>query len=262
LRQPEITRWVDPKRGVSISTLAWEYTAGYDVPEHAHGSDQLIYAINGVMEVQTDSLWIIPPSFALWIPQSVFHKIHMPQKVSMRTLYLRRGLAAGMPADACAVLHVRPLLRELIVETVSIGKLRLRDPYECALRDLLIRNIESASSMPTSIRLPAEPRALKVAHAILDDPGRTVPLTRLCEAAGASVRTIERLFRKETGIDFEFWRRQARMVRAVEALVAGSSVKEAAHRVGYAQPSAFVQMFKRTFGATPKAWVKSLSKLE
>jgi uncharacterized protein YndB with AHSA1/START domain len=37
-------RQYDPKVGVSISTLAYEYPAGYSVPEHAHGSDQLIYA--------------------------------------------------------------------------------------------------------------------------------------------------------------------------------------------------------------------------
>jgi AraC-like DNA-binding protein len=262
LRQPEIIRYVDPKPGISISTLAYEYPAGYDVPRHAHGSDQLIHAIHGVMEVMSDGLWIIPPSFALWIPERTFHSIHMSGPVSMRTLYLRPSLAKAMPRDACAVLHVTPLLRELVVEAVRIGNLRRRNQYESALRDLLIRNIERASPMPTFIRLPVEPRALKVAQALLRDPGRAIPLPQLCEQAGASVRTIERQFRKETGVDFEFWRRQARLIRAIESLVAGCSVKEAAHRVGYAQPSAFVDMFKRTLGATPKAWVRSLTKLE
>src|SRR5215475_2917029 len=100
LRQLGVLREYDPKRGVSIATLAYEYPANYDVPEHAHGSDQLIYGISGVMEVQTDSLWVIPPSFALWIPERVFHRIHMPAPVSMRTLYLRPGLASRMPRDA------------------------------------------------------------------------------------------------------------------------------------------------------------------
>jgi AraC-like DNA-binding protein len=255
LRQPDILRYRDPKPGVSIATLAYEYSAGYDVPEHAHGSDQLIYATSGVMEVRTDCLWIIPPSFALWIPRRVFHSIHMPAPVSMRTLYLRPGLISK---SDCAVLHITPLLRELIVEAVRVGHLRTKEAYEHALRDLLIRNIQSATAIPTFIRLPAEPRALKVAQSILQDPARTVPLADLCQNAGASIRTIERLFRKDTGVDFEFWRRQARMVRAIEALVEGCSVKEAAHRVGYMQPSAFVEMFKRTFGTTPKAWIQKL----
>src|SRR5256884_9183439 len=31
----------DPGVGVSIATLAYEYPAGYEIPEHAHGSNQL-----------------------------------------------------------------------------------------------------------------------------------------------------------------------------------------------------------------------------
>ena len=51
MRQTEILRDFDPGRGVSVATLAYEYPAAYEVAEHAHGSDQLIYAIRGVMEV-------------------------------------------------------------------------------------------------------------------------------------------------------------------------------------------------------------------
>jgi AraC-like DNA-binding protein len=50
-------------------------------------------------------------------------------------------------------------------------------------------------------------------------------------------------------------------MKAVELLIAGSSVKEAAYAVGYHQPTAFVALFKRTFGTTPKAWVSGLERL-
>ena len=39
----------DPKPGTSISTLAYEYTPDFHVPEHAHGAGQVIYATRGVM---------------------------------------------------------------------------------------------------------------------------------------------------------------------------------------------------------------------
>ena len=47
-------------------------------------------------------------------------------------------------------------------------------------------------------------------------------------------------------------------MKAVELLAAGSLVKQAAFATGYRQPSAFVEMFRRTFGATPKAWAAAL----
>jgi len=261
LRQSKILTEYDPKRGVSVATLAYEYPSSYQVPEHAHGSDQLIYAISGLMEVSSDqSMWLIPPHFALWIPARTHHRIHMPGSVSMRTLYLRTGLAARLE-PRCAVLHVTPLLRELIVETVNVGQLRMRDRYECALRDLLIRQLQKASPVPTFVTLPREERALAVAQAILRNPAESKPMAVLCSEVGVSVRTIERAFRKDVGTNFESWRRQVRLTKAVELLVSGCSIKEVAYKVGYCQSSAFVEMFRRTFGTTPKAWILALETL-
>jgi AraC-like DNA-binding protein len=248
----------DPKRGISVATLAYDYPSRFEVPEHAHGSDQLIYAISGLMEVSSEeSVWLIPPHFALWIPAGTQHRIHMPGPVSMRTLYLRTALKARL-GPRCAVLHVTPLLRELIVETVRAGQLRMRNRYECALRDLLISQLQKASPMPTFVTLPREKRALAVAQAILQNPAESKPMAALCAAAGVSVRTIERAFRREIGSSFEIWRRQVRLTKAVELLVSGYSIKEVAHQVGYCQSSAFVEMFRRTLGTTPKAWISAL----
>jgi hypothetical protein len=52
----------------------------------------------------------------------------------MRTLYKRRGGAPGLPA-LCTVLHVAPLVRELIVEAVRTGQLRMRNRLHCAPAD-------------------------------------------------------------------------------------------------------------------------------
>ena len=260
MRQTSVLTEYDPKRGVSVTTLAYEYPSCFQVPEHAHGSDQLIYAISGIMEVSSgQSVWLIPPHFALWIPAGTQHRIHMPGPVSMRTLYLRGGLSAR-PEPRCAVLHVTPLLRELIVETVCAGQLRLRDRYECALRDLLIAQIQKATPIPTFVLLPREERAFAVAQAILRNPAESKTMAVLCAKAGVSVRTIERTFRNEVGTSFESWRRQVRLMKAVELLVSGSSIKEVAYKVGYCQSSAFVEMFRRTFGTTPKAWISALTR--
>jgi AraC-like DNA-binding protein/quercetin dioxygenase-like cupin family protein len=260
LRQKKVLTEYDPKRGVSVSTLAYEYPSGHQVPEHAHGSNQLIYAVRGLMEVSSDqSMWLIPPHFALWIPARTYHRIHMSGPVSMHTLYVKTGWQARGEAR-CVVLHVTPLLRELIVETVRMGQLRMRNLYECALRDMLIPQLQKATPMPTFVTLPRDVRARAVAQAIVRNPAESKPVATLCAEAGVSVRTIERVFRKEVGSDFESWRRQVRLKRAVELLVSGYSVKEVAFKIGYSQSSAFVEMFRRTFGTTPKTWTSALEK--
>jgi len=259
MRHTKILREYDPRPGESVSTLAWEYPAQFEVPEHAHGSDQLIYAISGMMEVRSGhGLWVIPPQFGLWIPSGTSHRIRMPAAVSMRTLYFRPGLKAG-PRETCAVLHITPLLRELVVEAVRLGRLRSSHNYERAVRDMVMGQMKKATPVPTFIRMPAEERALRVARGAMEDAGRARSLAVLSKEAGASVRTIQRIFRRETGIDFESWRRQLRLAKAVELLVAGRPVKEVAFSVGYRQSSAFVETFRRTFGSTPKAWMRRLA---
>jgi len=89
-----------------------------------------------------------------------------------------------------------------------------------------------------------------------------LPLTLICARAGVSVRTLERAFRRDIGTDFESWRRQLRLMKAVEMLTSGRTVKEAALSVGYQQPGAFVALFRGTFGTTPKAWVSALQRLD
>lgn len=144
----------DPRPGVSIATLAWDYRAGFEVPEHAHGSDQLVYATHGVMELSAgQSFWLIPPHFAIWIPAGTRHRIRMPAQVAMRTLYVRPRLAAGLPGS-CAVFPVTPLLRELIVEAVRLGDLRAGNRLHRAVRDLILAELRDAAPVPMRVNLP------------------------------------------------------------------------------------------------------------
>jgi AraC-like DNA-binding protein len=259
LRQGFITEY-DPGRGVSISTLAYEYPRGFQIPEHAHGSDQLVYAIRGVMEVSAGpGMWLIRPHFGMWIPARTFHSIKMPGAVSMRTLYMRRGLASRLPAT-CTVFHITPLLQERIVETVRIKELRMRDCLHGALPDLLL-SLETASPMPIWLTLAQDRRARAVADRVMRNPGERQSLATMCGSVSASVRTIQRVFRREVGSDFEFWRRQVRLMKAVELLVSGHSVKEVGFALGYRQPNAFVEMFRGILGTTPGAWIKALQRL-
>jgi AraC-like DNA-binding protein len=244
----------DPRSGVSIAALAREYAPGFHVEPHSHGSDQLVYASHGAMKVLSGQrLWIVPPHFGLWVPARTAHEIRTTEPVSMRTLYLRPGLARLR--SACTVLYIRPLLRELIIEIVHTGRLRRADAIESALCKLLVAELRRASPVPTGVALPLDSRARAVAEIFIVDPGLRLALPAVCGGAGISVRTLERVFRREVGMDFESWRRQARLMRAIEMLIAGCRVKEAALSVGYRQPGALVSLFRCTFGMTPKAWI-------
>lgn len=251
----------DPLTGVAINALSYDYPAGSNIVEHAHGSDQLIFATSGVMEVMVARrLWLVPPQFAIWVPAHTMHRIRISAPVSMRTLYLRTSLASRQH-ESCAVLFVSPLLRELILEAVRLGSLHSGDGEHRPLRQLLLERIRTASLVHTTIALPSDPRALSVAVAAMAANGRELSFRELCAAANASVRTVQRAFQRDVGLSFENWRRQARLIKAIELLASGQSVKEAGYAVGYRGTSAFVQMFRESIGTSPARWLRELGEI-
>lgn len=80
------------------------------------------------------------------------------------------------------------------------------------------------------------------------------PLAATCKQAGASKRTIERLFQKETGIPLGRWRQQLRLMRGMRPLAEGAKVTTAALDARYSTPSAFIAAFKKILGVLPKSY--------
>jgi len=250
-----VIRRYDPPAGFDIVTLAYEYPANTRVPEHSHDSAQVIYAVQGVMEVFTDQhLWLVPPNFAIYVPAQRLHSIHMFGIVSMRTIYVRSSLLKSLGAR-CSVIYVSALLRELMLEAVRIGRLKRSTKLHRAVRDIILEQLRSASSAPMALRTPTDERAAAVAMTALVQPGKDASLEQLCRNCGVGIRTVQRAFRHDTGMTFKTWRGQAKLIKGIQYLVAGLSVKQTAHEAGFNHPSAFIAVFKKTLGATPKAWM-------
>jgi AraC-like DNA-binding protein/quercetin dioxygenase-like cupin family protein len=245
-----------------ITTLTHDYPAGHVVPLHFHDRDQLVYASHGVMTVRTrDGCWVVPTHRAVWIPAAVPHTITMSGTVAMRTLYLKPRLARGLPQNCCVV-NVCPLLKELILHACTVRALRKAIAWQRHLIDIILDALETVRMVPLQLPNLSDPRALRVAEVLLANPGERHPLAHICRTAGASKRTVERLFQEEVDMTFGQWRQQLRLMHAMRLLAQGAKVSYAAMEAGYSTPSAFIAMFKKTLGTTPKLYVGSASKGE
>jgi len=193
----------------------------------------------------------------VWVPAGVSHHIETSGPVEMRTLYLRRGLVAGLKLS---VVNVTPLLEELILEACRMVDLEKRVKRERHLIDLIVDQLRAIGMVPLQLPNPRDPRAQKVAHVILAYPEPPGRLEEVCQFAGASRRTIERLFVAEVGMGLGRWRQQARLMHGMRLLASGAKVSHAALEAGYATPSAFIAMFKKALGMTPTECFQSTPK--
>jgi len=243
-----------------ITTLTRDYAARHVIPLHFHDRDQLVYASRGVMTVRTRSgTWVVPTYRAVWIPATIPHTIAMSGTVAMRTLYLRPRLARAMPRDCCVV-NVPPLLKELILHACVFAALKKTIPWQRHLIDVIIDQLETIQMVPLQLPNPIDPRALRIAQALLSDPSESRTLRQLCKVAGAGKRTVERLFQDDVGVTFGKWRLQLRLMRAMQLLAEGENVTRSALEAGYSTPSAFISMFRKTLGTTPALYFRTDAK--
>ena len=240
-----------------LRTLSMRYSPGTFLERHSHDWAQLVYATEGVMRVETeDGIWVVPPQRAVWIPAKVGHAIAMSGRVSLRTLYVLPSSASALPTRCCVV-AVSPLLRELILFAIDQSPLRGNVPEHARLVAFLLDQLRVLPVVPLELPMPRDPRALRVAERLRENPGEPVALDTLARAAGASRRTLERLFRRETGISLGRWRQRVRLLHAMRLLARGEPVTSIALEVGYESPSAFIASFAGTFGTTPGRYYRN-----
>lgn len=244
---------IDPARPV----LGFARDSGpYETGWHRHRRAQLLFAIEGVMTVSTrDGTWVVPPQQAVWVPADTEHDVSAKQLIAMRSLYIDPSALDGLPTTCCVV-GVPPLLRELVVRAVAFGFDYPPDGPEARLIAVIPDELAQLKPEPLHLPLPADTRLRTVTDTLIADPSDSRDLKAWATTAGASERTLARLFVKETGMTFGTWRQRRRLLAAIGRLADGQAVTSVAFDLGYDSPSAFITMFRRTLGATPGRYLQ------
>lgn len=248
-RQAEIFPFETAER--PIVGYARDYPAGLATGMHEHPRAQLIYAISGVMHVETHAAsYVVVPTTALLLPAGADHTVRMDGPVSLRQLFISDDVMARLGAES-RVIVVGKLLRELIIALCAEPANWSADGRGYHLAELISSEIFRSTTMPLSLILPQNQRLCRVVTLLRDNPADSRNLEDWAALANMSARTLARLFRKETGLSFRQWRQQVRMTEALGALMAGVTPARAAAVAGFNSIPAFGAAFLAFFGMTP-----------
>src|SRR5580658_1229842 len=164
------------RRLAEMAGRSWNFKHGHVIRRHSHLEDQLLFASEGVMTVETnDGIWVVPPLRAIWIPAETSHGVAMSGSVSMRTLYLSPKLRRSLPRR-CLVINISSLLRELILHACSFSRLQKRIAAERRVIEMILDQLSVAESIPVQLPHPRDPRARKLADLLRSDPSQQRPL--------------------------------------------------------------------------------------
>ncbi len=238
-----------------------------DIQPHRHVWAQLVFSMTGAVRVNTEgtgtaawpaasATYIVPPSRAVWIPPGLVHAVTAIEQAELHTLYLNPELLAGEAWSVGRVLEVSPLLRELVLALPAVPD---PAPPESAddterrrgIESLVLMELQRARPLALGVALPQDGRLRRLCEAMLREPGRHAGLDEWAAEAGASPRTLSRLFREQLGTSFAQWRSQLLLAHALTLAARGRPMSHIAAELGYASASAFTAMVTRTVGMPP-----------
>ncbi|WP_290063077.1 AraC family transcriptional regulator [Amycolatopsis solani] len=241
-RQPSESR-IRPSAGAHL------WAPGSTGDAHSHARGHLVYAARGVLSVHTGrGTSVVPANRVAWVPAGCTHHHRAHGHTDMRIVFLPAALAATVPARP-AVFTASGLAREVLLALT--GPREYDRAASARLRRVLVEELREAPEQPLQLPEPRDDRLRAVARALYENPADATPLAELGRRAGASARTLSRLFHDELGMTFYAWRTQLRIHHALVLLADGHDTTRVAHACGWSNPSGFITAFTAIVGTTP-----------
>jgi AraC-like DNA-binding protein len=249
-----LDRVPDPSGEPSFCTddapLSVPLAHGADVAAHFHDYGQLRYAARGALVTATEvGTWVAPASRIMWVPPFAVHSSKAYGETDIRVLSLPVTLTGQLPAEP-SVFVASALLREAYLALMSEGE-PLGSPRARLLIDVVLAELARAAQEPLRLPEPSDRRLKAVTDLLHVDPASPATLAELGHRTGASERTLSRLFGSELSMSFHQWRTLLRTQRALIELSDGASVTDTAIRLGWSNPSSFIDAFTELVGQTP-----------
>jgi len=240
----------EPPQPVSFRTEYFE--AGTVFPSRSQPWGEFNYAVTGVAEFNIAGRpYLSPPHYAIWLPPDTLHDASTPRDSLYVSVYVKRQLCAKLPRSP-ATLSLSELLKAILADFAKRQVTLPRTPEDLRLANVLVDQIGQAPRCENYLPFSKDALLGPVLEALQARPGDRRSLAEWARRFGTTERTLSRRSRDELGMSFNEWRQRQKLVASLALLEAGHSVSQVGKELGYSNTSAFIAMFRRLTGSTPR----------
>ncbi len=227
---------------------------------HDHPKGQLIFVEEGFQYLHLeDQVYLLPQNHAAWIPSNLPHKSSSTAtNVYLRTLFYDCELTDDFYAHI-QIFSIPQVLREMILYTEKWSLNTTPNSAEESFLSAILTELPAfaKNALTLSIPLTSNEKILDVVRYLYQNYMHGVSIDDLAEQVHFSTRTLERLFKKETGITMAKYLQLIRCIKAVELLSNSSLlVSEIGYQVGYKSVQSFSNSFYNLLGKRPQEFLK------
>jgi AraC-like DNA-binding protein len=240
-----------------VTGVVERYPAAHVVPTHSHPRGHLIYASTGVLRVEAPTgQWLVPPTTAVWLRPCVQHQLTAITAVTAHGIFIAEHITEALP-QMDGVVHVSPLMREIITALVKVPHQQPFQPRDELLGRLLVEELKTVAHLPFHLPWPDDKLISEVCENLMRDPAQANNAEVVAQLYAMTAKTLHRRFLKSTGMNFGQWRQKMRLMKSIELLLQGKAITTVALESGYESHSAYSVSFKKTFGRPPSEFITS-----
>jgi AraC-like DNA-binding protein len=230
-------------------------TKGMELAAHTHRKAELVLTLRGIVRCEIEqSVWIVPPRCAVWIPANLPHSVTVAGDVEVYVLFVEAGAAPSLPQQCCT-LSISPLLERLLLHVTQMPALYDLDGVDGRIATVLLDQLSLAPVEKLNFPMPIDTKLRKIATAMMADPSDRATIDDWAQRMAVAPRTLTRSLKREVGMSFGRWRQQLHILIALQRLDQGASVQNVALDLGYEGASAFVTMFRKALGKPPARYL-------
>ncbi|MDE5437363.1 AraC family transcriptional regulator [Elizabethkingia meningoseptica] len=234
----------------------------HDNELHSHQKGQLVYVESGFQYLTVEGkIYLLPQNHAAWIPSGYIHKTNShSEKIKLMVMFFDVDKDEAF-YNKVNVFLVPPVLREMIKYAEKWSKNIEEDAHETLFLKALLNELPQfvARSLQLHITPPEDKRLCKAIDYLHEHYTKDFSMEELSEIASLSLRTLERIFKKETGLTLSKYQQMLRIIKSLELLSDQEwTISEIAFKVGYKSLQAYTNSFFSVMQYRPSDFLKKM----
>ncbi|CAI9684745.1 helix-turn-helix transcriptional regulator [Elizabethkingia anophelis] len=232
----------------------------HDDELHSHQKGQLVYVESGFQYLTVEGkIYLLPQNHAAWIPSGHIHKTNSHSE-KIRLMIMFFDMEKDIPFyNEVSVFLVPPVLKEMIKYAEKWSKKIQEDPHETLFLKAMSNELPQfvARSLQLHISPPEDKRLCKAIDYLHEHYMEDLSMEDLSEIAALSLRTLERIFKKETGLTLSKYQQMLRIIKSLELLSDQQwTISEIAFKTGYKSLQAYTNSFFSVMQYRPSEFLK------
>jgi AraC-like DNA-binding protein len=241
---------------IHLEAYVWyEKNYQHDDYEHVHQRGQISFVAEGYQYFHIENrIYLVPQNHVIWIPSAIKHKSHSEAENIDLMVILYKIVPELEFFKLVRVFAVPAVLREMLLYASKWSKNLDENIEQYHFLQAILNSLPNFCSENTNLQIPipSNEKLIPICEEINYNFKYATDIELLANKAAMFARTLQRIFKSETGITIQKYHQLIRILKSIELIDQKKyTLTEIAYIVGYKSLSAFTSSYQSIMKSKP-----------